>query len=145
MSLPLRRISREWALQLLYQLDLSHAEPSAATFLDFWSQLEETGVTLSKREWRKTRGLAEAIVGGVHANIEHIDGRVAAHAENWSLERITAVDRNIMRMAVYELLFCDEIPAPVSLNEAIEIAKAFGSDDSGAFVNGILDKINSEM
>ena len=81
------------------------------------------------------------LVEGVRAHREEIDQMIKKYAKNWSLERIAVIDRNILRFAIYELRYLKEIPAKVTINEAIEIAKTYGSEDSGAFVNGILDQI----
>jgi N utilization substance protein B len=142
MSLPLRRMSREWALQLLYQLDLGSDEPDDAVFAAFWQQLRDSGTKLRDKEWTRTTTWAEALVRGVRQEYEFIDGLIAGYAQHWNFDRILAIDRNIMRLAVYEMYFCEDIPPAVSINEAIELAKAFGDPESSAFVNGILDRIH---
>ena len=86
-----------------------------------------------------------AIAEGVLAHQADIDERIRQTASNYDLHRIAAVDRNILRMAIFEMLFCPEVPPVVSINEAIEIAKRFGSDESGRFVNGILDRIRGGL
>lgn len=91
------------------------------------------------------RGLAEAWVKGVHENRERIDAEIASVLKNFSMERLAVVDRNILRLAVYELMFSDDLPAPVILNEAIEIAKALGDTESGGFVNGVLQKLSEKL
>lgn len=88
---------------------------------------------------------ASSLVTGVVEHLEEIDERIAAVAQNWTLERMPIVDRNIIRLAAYEVLFCDEIPTGVAINEAVELAKAFGTDDSPKFVNGVLGRIASEV
>ena len=85
------------------------------------------------------------LVGGVLDNIEEIDIYITKYATEWPLDQITIVDRNILRIGVYELVFNEEIPAKVAINEAIEIAKAFGSESSGKFVNGVLGAIYNDM
>ena len=74
-----------------------------------------------------------------------IDSTIEKHTDNYKLERVSAVDRSILRLAIYEILFCDDIPAVVSINEAIEIAKRFGTEESGRFVNGILDNLHRQL
>lgn len=88
---------------------------------------------------------ARNLVKGVLNNIEAIDIYIAKYATEWPLDQITIVDRNILRIGVYELIFDEEIPAKVAINEAIEIAKAFGSESSGKFVNGVLGAIYNDM
>jgi len=110
-----RREGREAAVQFLYQRDLN-AGTNAETLEAFW-------------ELRPA----------------NIDERIRQSASNYDLHRIAAVDRNILRIAIYEMLFCPDVPPVVSINEAIEIAKRFGSDESGRFVNGVLDRIRGEL
>lgn len=130
-----RRESREAAVQFLYQRDLN-AGANAQTVDEFWELRPAP---------RKVREFGMAIASGVLANQAEIDERIRKVASNYDLHRIAAVDRNILRVGIYEMLFCPEVPPVVSINEAIEIAKRFGSEDSGRFVNGILDRIRSEL
>ncbi len=90
------------------------------------------------------RSFATKLVTGTSENLSSIDALLRKHADNWDLNRMAAVDRNILRFATYELLFLDEIPPKVTINEAIEIAKKYSTQDSGRFVNGILDRIKDE-
>ena len=91
------------------------------------------------------QGFSKNIIFGVMKNMSEIDRYITKYATEWPLDQITVVDRNILRIGVYELIFNDEIPAKVAINEAIEIAKAFGSESSGKFVNGVLGAIYKEM
>ncbi len=128
-----RRRAREIALQVLYQLDASQAK--AEDVLDlFWENFAPSP---------KAREFCQRLVEGVSRNLGQIDQIIEDHSENWTLKRMAMVDRNILRLAAFELLHCPDIPFKAILNEAVELAKKFGSDDSGAFVNGILDKIHS--
>jgi N utilization substance protein B len=88
-----------------------------------------------------SRAFAEELVNGVHRHLGEIDVLIKRFSENWRLERMSAVDRNIIRLAAFELLYRPDIPAKVSLNEAVDLGKKFGSEESGSFVNGILDRI----
>ena len=88
---------------------------------------------------------AVCIVGGVFAKLTEIDGAISSFSEKWDLSRIAAVERNIIRVAVYELNYCPDIPALVSIDEAIEIAKAFASEKSGVFINGILNGVKDAL
>jgi transcription antitermination protein NusB len=136
-----RREGREAAIQYLYQLDLNERQFSAAPD-DFWSlRSASTKITPAP----KLKAFAEQIVAGVAAHLEEIDARIKLYAANYELHRIAAVDRNILRVAIYEMLFCTDVPPVVSINEAIEIAKRFGSEESGRFVNGILDRVRAEI
>lgn len=132
-----RRKGREYALQLLFGSDLTGAaQPTTAaesgTFAAFWAQ---------RRAAPEVQSFAEGLVCGVAAHLDDIDAVITRHAKNWAMPRMAAVDRNVLRVAVYELLHRPDIPERVVLNEAIDIAKKYGSVDSGAFVNGILDDI----
>ncbi len=91
-----------------------------------------------------TDEFAERIVLGVLDHAREIDQLIERFSENWRLDRINLVDRNILRMAIFELLYCNEIPPKVTLNEAIDLGKRYGSEDSGSFINGILDRIQKE-
>jgi N utilization substance protein B len=137
-----RREGREAALQFLYQLDANHEKP-AELFPQFWVLRRAPG---KKNETSaKTRAFAEQLVEGVAAHLGDIDARIKKFAANYELHRISAVDRNILRLAIFEMLHCPEVPPVVSINEAIEIAKRFGSEESGRFINGILDRVRSEI
>ena len=129
----LRRESRELALQILYALD---ANPSAGIRETLQTFREEQTEVMSR-----VREFAEDLVRGVQEQRQVIDGAIKARSKNWSLARMPLVDLNVMRMAAYELMFRQDIPKKVSINEAIEIARKFVDKDSPAFVNGILDEI----
>ena len=130
-----RRMARELALQLLYQRELSASEVTedAEPSLD--------GIDLSTDAGVFCKELIEGVIG----RLEELDSIIEPYLEHWSLERVSVVDRNILRLAVYELRFMEDIPFKVSIDEAIELAKLFGSDESGAFVNGILDHLAREL
>lgn len=147
----LRRQAREAALQCLFQLDAQGFEENA-TDTHFWKlratareddapPTEPAPAPLPP----KARSFTETLVSGVCAERGEIDALLEKFASNFRLQRLAAVDRNILRMAVYELLHPAEAPAAVVINEAIEIAKRFGSEDSGRFVNGLLDRIRLEI
>ena len=130
-----RREGREAAVQFLYQRDLNTGA-IAEVVEDFW-ELRPAA--------KKVREFGMAIAQGVLAHQSEIDALIRESASNYDLHRIAAVDRNILRMAIFEMLFCPDVPPVVSINEAIEIAKRFGSDESGRFVNGVLDRIRGEI
>ncbi|MGB8167470.1 MAG: transcription antitermination factor NusB [Chthoniobacteraceae bacterium] len=136
-----RREGREAAVQFLYQIDLN-AGPDAAGNSEFW----ELRVGSDKKAASaSTRVFTEQLVAGVQANAAEIDDRIKKYAANYELHRIAAVDRNILRVAIYEMLFCPDIAPVIAINEAIEIAKKFGAEKSGGFVNGILDRVKAEL
>lgn len=124
-----RRRGRELALQMLYQHELSGSVPEEMA--GRFEELEQVSP--------QSREFALSLVRGVLKHWEEIDQRVNAQAEHWRLERMAAVDRNILRLALYELLFEPDTPPAVVIDEAVELAKRFGSEQSGPFVNGVLD------
>ncbi|MBU2490852.1 MAG: transcription antitermination factor NusB [Proteobacteria bacterium] len=130
-----RRRAREHALKALFYVEgadrpedealdlfIEHFPPEPE-IIDFFHQLAE----------------------GVLSHREELDSLIRAHSKNWKMSRMSGVDRNILRFSVYELLFCTDIPPRVTINEAVEIGKKYGSDDSGAFINGILDAIRMDL
>jgi len=125
-----RREARELALQALYQLDVvGEGDPGMALF---WSYFDAE---------REVQAFARGLVEGVAAHRERIDALIAASAEHWRLPRLSRVDLSLLRLATFELLARPDIPPSVAIDEAIEIARRFGSEDSPAFVNGVLDHI----
>ncbi len=125
-----RRQARERALQILFQYDI-HGKPGL--WLDeFWKPLKADEETIS---------FAERLVEGVRGNKHELDALIGKYATNWKVSRMPIVDRNILRAGIYELIWMDEVPAKVTMNEAIELAKSFGDDEASKFVNGILDKV----
>ena len=129
-----RRKSRELALQALYQGELA----GQAGLLDFEEFCAHFQVN------KKAIPYAKKLLGAVQGKKEEIDQLISRYAENWRLERMSVVDRNILRLAVYELRYQDDVPTSVAINEAVEIAKRYSTDDSGPFINGILDAMAKE-
>ncbi len=126
-----RRRSREQALQVLYQLDLNGGETAAAL------------ATFFEREPADPDGVefVSSLVHGVRDHLERIDGLIGDASTNWKVSRMSYVDRNILRLGVLELTEMPDIPPMVSMNEAIELGKRFGTTDSGSFINGVLDRV----
>jgi len=93
----------------------------------------------------RAREFAQPLIEGMVAHLPEIDERIRRYSENYEFHRISPVDRNVLRLAIYEMLYRDDIPPVVSINEAIELAKTFGSGDSGRFVNGILDRVKNDL
>jgi N utilization substance protein B len=131
-----RRKAREVALQFLYQLDLREALDPTPYAGEFWSQHAVDA---------EARAFADELVRGTKQNQAKIDALIAQFTEHWGLERMAVVDRNILRAAVYELLWHTDVPPKVAINEAIEIAKKFGTGESSRFINGVLDRIAREL
>jgi len=137
-----RRKAREAALQFLFQDDFLDKEVSTeATEID--ERFEAFSVLYQVN--KKARPYARDLLFGVFTKTEQIDAAIGAHATNWRLERIAATDRNLLRVGIYELMFADDVPAQVAINEAVEIAKRFGSEDSPSFINGVLDAVQQSM
>ncbi|MBI4395174.1 MAG: transcription antitermination factor NusB [Candidatus Omnitrophica bacterium] len=127
-----RTQARECALKILYQLDILD-QPIDQVISAFWEFNPASD---------DVRQFAEQLVRGTREHLTEIDQKIIHYTENWQLNRMAVVDRNILRFAVYELLFMDEIPPKVTINEAVNVAKKYSQDEAGKFVNGILDKIN---
>ena len=128
-----RRDGREAAVQFLFGHDVQESsEVEASDIKKFWELRHAKDFA---------RDFATELIQGTLANLSEIDETIRSVLENYKLHRLTLVDRNILRLGVYEMCFSDHIPPPAALNEAIEIAKRFGTEDSPRFVNGILDKI----
>lgn len=130
-----RREGREAAIQFFYQRDLGGAK-QAQDLVDFYAF---RGLSPSARRF------CEQLVIGLLKETEQVDETLQKTAENYEMNRLSAVDRNVLRMAIYELLFCPATPPVVVINEAIDIAKKYGTEDSGRFVNGLLDKVRLKL
>ena len=130
-----RRRAREAAIQYHFWRDLQHgAGPEKIE--DFW---DFCPVKPSVKEF------AQPLIEGMVAQLPEIDERIRRYAENYEFHRISAVHRNVLRLAIYEMLYRDDIPPVVSIDEAIELAKTFGGAESGRFVNGILDRVRKDL
>ena len=152
----IRHEAREWALQFLFQSEFNRADSLDEGFRLFWEHRDaepspakdappDAAAAKTDRARAKARLFAEELARGVIAHHPDIDPLIAKHAENWEIDRMGTVDRNAMRIAVFEMLYRDDIPPVVSINEAVELAKAYSSIESGKFVNGILDRIRKGL
>ncbi|NLP17787.1 MAG: transcription antitermination factor NusB [Firmicutes bacterium] len=130
-----RRAAREQALKGIYQLDVGKAKPMEA----YESVVAEIPLTSAGKEFLRE------LVWGMWENRAHIDGLIEQFAIDWALERFSRVDRAILRLAVYEMIFREDIPVSVSINEAVELCKKYSGADSGRFVNGILGGISGTL
>ena len=155
-----RRQARERAVQFLFQFDMNPEKDLKSALEHFWlhQRLEVIELLEGKSSWGEQKQLppptaedlaiqkfADPLLYGVIKNCDSIDRELSSLATNWDLHRMAGVDRNILRLAVYEMVHREDIPPVVSINEAVDIAKKFSTDDSGKFVNGILDKMKSRL
>lgn len=155
-----RREARERAVQFLFQNDLNPPANLDGALEEFWESQRAAAIAEEKggatwgqpvelpppsTEDAAVRLFADPLIRGTLQYRDEADDVIRKHAKNWDLHRIAAVDRNILRLAIYEMLHRDDIPPVVSINEAVDIAKKFSTQDSGKFVNGILDKIKGEL
>lgn len=155
-----RREARERAVQFLFQHEMNTPENLDQTLEEFWIT-QRANTHAEKQEsptWGEKQELpppttdeasvqlfADPLIRGVLEHRDKIDAEIQKHAKNWSLHRMAAVDRNVLRLATFEMLFREDIPPIVSINEAVDIAKKFSTHDSGKFVNGILDQVRKEL
>ncbi len=131
-----RRKARECALQMLFQYDLSH-QPIDELIKTYWGELAEAGEDVQE--------FANELTAGVIAHIAELDERIRLRAEHWRIPRMAIVDRNLLRLAVYEFVYQTTTPKTVAINEALEIARRFSTHEATQFVNGILDAIKRDM
>ena len=141
----LKRLGRELAMQFLFQADMQAPEDSGKALEYFWEQAEDSEAFPDNRQFNKAKTFAERIIAGVLENLATIDEKISAVAEKWEFSRIAVVDRNIMRVAAFEMLYCPDIPPVVSIDEAVEIARDFSSEKSGLFINGVLNAIMATL
>jgi N utilization substance protein B len=128
-----RTQAREFALIVLYQKDVTRFEIQSVVD-NFWIDQKEADAEIKE--------FTSRLVFGVNQNLDDIDEKISFYATNWQLKRMAIIDRNILRLGLYELLYAEDIPPKVTINEAVELAKKFGDVESSKFVNGILDKIH---
>jgi N utilization substance protein B len=126
-----RHLARQWAVQFLFQLDFNEPDEFEEDLQEFWAGLDPA---VSMRTY------TEGLIQGVMEHKKDIDTRLVSYANNWKLSRFNAVDRNVLRLALYELFFLSDVPPVVVVDEAITLAKEMSSDESGKFVNGLLDR-----
>lgn len=157
----MRREARERAIQFLFQCDLNAPDKLSEELDHFWDSQRRAAMAQAsdgKATWgeqvelpppttaeAELRLFADPLILGTIEHRNEVDAVITKHAKNWDIKRMAAVDRNILRLAIYEMLHRNDIPPVVSINEAVDIAKKFSTDDSGKFVNGILDKVRGEL
>ena len=132
-----RSKAREYVLQMLYQVDITRGNWQEI-LNSFWESNEQENISA------ELKGFSAELLGGVIEHVQEIDKKISKYAENWQLERMAFVDRNIMRLGCFELIFREDIPPKVTINEAVELAKKYSGSESGKFVNAILDQIKIE-
>jgi N utilization substance protein B len=152
MAKGIRRQGRELALKILYSLPDHEGGALEEVYTDFWrnfrfhedilGELAEEPDILPPAQ---SRQFAETLVNGVAEYLERIDQLIEAHSSNWTLERMARVDLALLRMATYELLYAQDVPPNVVINEAVEIGKRFGTKETPAFINGILDQVARQV
>jgi len=130
-----RRVARQAAVQFHFWRDM-HGGEAPEQIEDFWELCPANP---------RVREFAQPLIEGMIAHLPEIDDRIRRYCDNYQFHRIAAVDRNVLRLAIYEMLFREDIPPVVSINEAIDLAKTFGGPDSGRFVNGILDRVKNDL
>ena len=130
-----RRKAREAAIQYHFWRDLQHGE-TPKEMDDFWEFCPATP---------RVREFAQPLIEGMVTHLDEVDERIRRYCENYEFRRISPVDRNVLRLAIFEMLYRDDIPPVVSIDEAIELAKTFGGGESGRFVNGILDRVKGDL
>jgi N utilization substance protein B len=155
-----RREARERAVQFLFQYDLNPPENLDQALEQFWESQREAALAdeHAPAHWGEPvalppptaeeieeRQFAEPLIRGVIEHRDEIDALIKKYLQNWDFNRLAVVDRNVMRLAVYEMLHREDIPPVVSINEAVDIAKKYSTADSGKFVNGVLDRIRAEL
>ena len=160
MRMGQRREARERAVQFLFQYDLNPCDKLDEALDQFWDSQrapaiaeekapatwgEKTDLPPATTEEVATRQFSDRLIRGVVEHREELDKRIVQFAANWDLKRMAVVDRNVLRLAIYEMYYREDIPPIVSINEAVDIAKKFSTGDSGKFVNGILDRIKGEL
>ena len=156
----IRREARERAVQFLFQYDLNQSEDLDQALGFFWESQRAAAVAEEKggARWGQKPELpppsteevaiqtfAEPLIRGTLLHVAELDEQIKKYAHNWDIHRMAVVDRNVLRLAIFEMLHRDDIPPVVSINEAVDIAKRFSTEESGKFVNGILDKIKGDL
>jgi len=132
-----RSVARECALKILYKVELINMPPERAV-ASFWEQEHEEEYSADVREF------AADIVMNVRARVVDLDAKISEYATNWQITRMAVIDRNVLRIGLYELMYAPGIPPKVAINEAVELVKKYGDTESSKFVNGILDKIHKK-
>ena len=140
-----RRLGRELAVQCLYQIEMNEVSIGEALDMVFQEAKEDNEAEVIVQDEPMLRAYTEEIVTGTKARSDAIDEVLSGYLKGWKMDRLSRVDRQILRLAVYEMIIRDDIPPKAALNEAIELAKHFGVEESGKFVNGVLGQLIKEL
>jgi len=141
-----KKTGRELAMQFLFQYDMNDGNFEDADLIRFFRQLDESGTYEESRELRRAKKFTSKIINGVIQNITEIDNKIQEYiSEDWSWTRVSAIDKCILRLSTYEMLFDESVPPIVSINEAVDLSKKFGSETSRSFVNGLLNSIKNSL
>ncbi len=145
MKLHSKRLGREMAMQFLFQCDINGVSADIVAWESFFEQIKELHDLKDNRYARKGGKYAETLFSGVVINRDAIDASISERAANWNLERLSLIELNLMRIAVYEMIYEEDVPAVVSINEAVEIAMDYSGDKAGSFINGVLNGIKNAL
>ncbi|MCD1260688.1 transcription antitermination factor NusB [Paenibacillus athensensis] len=140
-----RRVARELAIQSLYQMEMNEVAAREAALTVIHEAENDNEAQLAVGDEKITPDYVVELVEGTSARKEQIDQLLAEYLKGWQIDRLSRVDREVLRLAAYEMIFRDDVPPKVVVNEAIELAKHFGTEDSGKFVNGVLGKMIKEL
>lgn len=140
-----RRLGRELAVQCLYQIEMSEVSIADALDMVFQEAKEDNEADIHLEDEQALRAYTEEIVAGTKARSAIIDDVLSGYLKGWKMDRLSRVDRQILRLAVYEMIVRDDVPPKAAINEAIELAKHFGVEESGRFVNGVLGQLIKDL
>jgi len=140
-----RRVARELAIQSLYQIEMNEVAPREAALTVIHEAENDNEAQLAVGDEKITPDYVVELVEGTYARKASIDELLAEYLKGWQMDRLSRIDREVLRLAAYEMIYRDDVPPKVVVNEAIELAKHFGTEDSGKFVNGVLGKMIKEL
>jgi N utilization substance protein B len=143
-----RRAARRLALDVLYEAEMRDMLPADAfekRLGEEWAGVQEEGAERADDRSAETLAYARSLVAGVQAHQADIDALISSYADRWAIRRMPVIDRNLLRIALFELLWGEDIPVPVAINEAVEMAKSLSTDDSGRFINGLLGRVAEDQ
>lgn len=140
-----RRLAREIAVQSMYQMEMNEVDANEAVTMLLTEAMEENEGEVELSDVDATRAFVLELVNGTWSRKDAIDGLLEDYLKGWQISRLSKVDRQVLRLATYEMIFRDDVPGKVAVNEAIELAKHFGSPESGKFVNGVLGKMIQDI
>lgn len=140
-----RRVAREIAIQSLYQIEMNEVSAKEAVAMAVHEAENDNEANLAIEGDKVSPAYVQELVDGTRTNLSAIDEMLSDYLKGWRMDRLSRVDREVLRLAAYEMVYRDDVPPKVALNEAIELAKHFGTEESGKFVNGVLGKMIKEL